>query len=131
MPLTNVVFYIEDDRSMPVRDWLDGLTANAQDRCFAKLGLLEQSGYELRRPHAEYLEGTDLYELRVKFHRVNLRMLYFFHERETVVISHGFSKEPRDPPKEIALATERMKKFRADPERHTPRAEDNEDNPDG
>jgi hypothetical protein len=31
----------------------------------------------------------------------------------------------------IALATERMKKFRADPERHTPRYEDHEDTPDG
>jgi phage-related protein len=131
MPLTTIILYLEDDRSIPVRDWLDGLSADAQDRCLARLALLEEFGYELRRPHAEYLEGTDLYELRVKYHRVNLRMLYFFHERTTVVVSHGFSKERKIPPKEIALATERMKKFRADPERHTPRDEDNEDTPDG
>ena len=86
--------------------------------------MLEEHGHELRRPHAEYLEGTDLYELRVKYHRVNLRMLYFFHEREATVVSHGFAKEGKIPPKEIALATERMVKFRADPERHTPREED-------
>ena|ERR1700733_3113242 len=119
MPLTTIILYLEDDRSIPVRDWLDGLSADAQDRCLARLALLE------------YLEGTDLYELRVKYHRVNLRMLYFFYERTTVVVSHGFSKERKVPPKEIALATERMKKFRADPERHTPRDEDHEDTPDG
>jgi phage-related protein len=89
--------------------------------------LLERFGHELRRPAAEYIEGTDLYELRVKFHKVNLRMLYFFHGQEAVVVSHGFSKEGRLPQKEIDLATERMRKFKADPERHTPRQEGNPD----
>ena len=124
MPSTTVILYLEDDGSVPVRDWLDGLAANARDRCLARLALLEQLGHELRRPHAEYLEGTDLYELRVRYHRVNLRMLYFFHGREAAVVSHGFSKEREIPPGEIALASERMAKFRAAPERHTHREED-------
>src|SRR3954447_25430459 len=119
MPATNVIPYLEDDGSIPLRDWLDGPQAAARDRCLARLILLEEHGHELRRPHAEYLEGTELYELRVKFHRVNLRMLYFFHEREAAVVSHGFSKEGKVPQKEIDLATERMNKFKADPERHT------------
>jgi phage-related protein len=120
MPQVNVIPYLEVDGSIPIRDWLDGLQVAARDRCLARLGLLEEHGHELRRPHAEYLEGTDLYELRVKYHRVNLRMLYFFHGREAVVVSHGFAKEGKIPQKEIDLATERMTKFKADPERHTP-----------
>jgi phage-related protein len=131
MPLTNVVLYLEDDQSIPVRDWLDGLPAEAQDRCLSRLALLEEFGHELRRPHAEHLKGTDLYELRVKYYRINLRMLYFFHEQENAVVISGFSKERQIPPKEIALATKRMRKFRSDPERHTPRDEDIEDTPDG
>ena len=83
----------------------------------------EEHGHELRRPHVEYLEGTDLYELRVKYHRVNLRMLYFFHGRDAVVVSHGFAKEGKIPPKEIDIATNRMINFKADPERHTPPVE--------
>jgi phage-related protein len=124
MPETNVIPYLEDDGTIPLRDWLDGLQAGARDRCLAKLDLLEEYGHELRRPHAEYLEGTDLYELRAKFHRVNLRMLYFFHGQEAAVVSHGFAKEGKIPQKQIDLATKRMNKFRADHERHTPREED-------
>ena len=120
MPATNVIPYLEDDGSIPLRDWLDGLQEKARERCLARLALLEDHGHELRRPHAEYLEGTDLYELRVKFHRVNLRMLYFFHGREAAVVSHGFAKEGEIPRHEIDLATERMNKFKADPGRHTP-----------
>jgi phage-related protein len=127
MPQTNVIPFLEDDGSIPLRDWLDELPRKARERCLARLDLLEEHGHELRRPHAEYLEGTDLYELRVKFHRVNLRMLYFFHEREAAVVSHGFAKEGKLPQKEIDLATERMNKFKTDPERHTPRDEGDAD----
>jgi phage-related protein len=128
MPQVNVIPYLELDGSIPIRDWLDGLQPVARDRCLARLGLLEEHGHELRRPHAEYLEGTDLYELRVKYHRVNLRMLYFFHGREAVVVSHGFAKEGKIPQREIDLATARMEKFLAEPDRHTPL---DEDTPDG
>ena len=127
MPPTNVIPYLEDDGSIPLRDWLDDLQIAARDRCLARLALLEEYGHELRRPHAEYLEGTDLYELRVKHRRVNLRMLYFFHGQEAVVISHGFAKEGKIPPREIDLAAQRMGKFKADPGRHTPQDEDDED----
>jgi phage-related protein len=123
MPNTPVVLYLEDDNSVPLRDWLDGLPAQVRDRCLARLDLLEQLGHELRRPHAEYIEGTDLYELRLKVFRINYRMLYFFHGQRAAVVSHGFSKEDRIPPGEINLATERMGKFKADPDRHTFREE--------
>jgi phage-related protein len=127
MPQTNLILYVEDDGSIPLRDWLIGLQLRARARCITRLELLEEFGHELRRPHAEYLEGTDLYELRIKFHRVNLRMLYFFHGQEAAVVSHGFAKEGKLPPKEIELATERMNKFKADPERHTLQYEGNAD----
>jgi hypothetical protein len=46
-------------------------------------------------------------------------MLYFFHGRSAAVVSHGFSKERRVPPREIRLAVERRAKFLKDPGRHT------------
>jgi phage-related protein len=124
MPQTIVITYLEDDGSIPIRDWLDDLQAGVRDRCLARLVLLEEYGHELRRPHAEYLEGTDLYELRLKYHRVNYRMLYFFHGQEAIVVSHGFTKEGKIPQQEINLATDRMNKFRAAPKRHTPPEEE-------
>lgn len=80
--------------------------------------MLEDQGHELRRPHAENL-GQDIYELRVKYNHVNYRILYFFQGQAAVVVSHGFSKEKRIPPKEIRLAVERKMKFESDPDSHT------------
>jgi len=119
MPPTDVILFREADGSVPLLDWLDSLPAKARARCVQRLDLLEEHGHELRRPHVEYLEGTDLYELRIKVFRVNYRILYFFHGREAAVVSHGFGKEGAIPPGEIALATERMGRFKADPERHS------------
>ncbi len=123
MPRVSLIYFVEDDRSTPFLDWLDGLPARSQLRCVAKLVLLEQYGHELRRPHAEYIEGTDLYELRVKVDRVNLRILYFFHERAFIVVSHGFAKEGKLPRREVDLAIQRLRSFRANPVWHTSRPE--------
>jgi hypothetical protein len=43
---------------------------------------------------------------------------YFFHGRETAVISHGMTKRKRVPPSEIEKAIERRQKFLQDPKRH-------------
>jgi phage-related protein len=118
MPQTEVLIYREDDGTAPLVDWLASLQDDARNRCLARLALLHQQGHDLRRPHAENL-GNDLYELRVKFFRVNYRMLYFFRGREALVVSHGFQKEAKIPPKEIELALDRRKKFLRNPDRHT------------
>jgi hypothetical protein len=46
-------------------------------------------------------------------------MLYFFHGREAVVVSHGLEKERAVPAKEIDLAVKRKAKFESRPGRHT------------
>jgi phage-related protein len=118
VPEVNVVLYEECDHSVPVLDLLDRLPAEARICCLARLELLEQFGHELDRPHAAYL-GEDLYELRIKFFRVNYRILYFFHGRTVAVLCHGLAKEKTVPKKDPRTATERMALFRADSDRHT------------
>jgi len=117
MPETRVVFYKEDDDSIPILEWLDGLTNKVQDKCRVRIERLRERGHELRRPEADYLRDG-IYELRVRYQRVNYRMLYFFHERTAVVISHGLVKERVVPMKEIDRAIERKKKYERDPEKH-------------
>jgi phage-related protein len=118
VPATEVIFYREEDRSVPLLDWLDGLPAKAQDKCLARLARLEALGHELRRPEAEYLRDG-IYELRVSLQGRHYRMLYFFHGNRAAVVSHGIVKEQKVPPKEIDRALERKKKFLANPKRHT------------
>jgi hypothetical protein len=118
MPTTNVIFYREDDDSVPILDWLDAIPAKAQVKCLARLKRLEDLGHELRRPEADLLRDG-IYELRVGLQGIHYRMLYFFHGKDVAVVSQGLTKERRVPPREIDAAISRMKKFEADPARHT------------
>jgi phage-related protein len=122
MPRVEVTFFREEDGTVPLLEWLDAMSAKPRDKCYAALERLEEHGHELRRPVADYLRD-DIYELRVRFGSVNYRMLYFFHGREAVVVSHGLVKEQRVPPREIDLAVKRRQRFKAHRELHTFRRE--------
>jgi len=118
MPQTRVVFYREDEDTVPILDWFDSLSEKAADKCRVKIERLRELGHELRRPEADYLRDG-IYELRVRLRRINYRILYFFHGNTAAVISHGVIKEKAVPPKEIDRAIERMEAFEQDPDAHT------------
>ena len=118
MPETRLVFFREDDGTVPLLDWLDGLSPRAKAKCLVKLTRLKKLGYELRRPEADYLRDG-IYELRIGLAGINYRMLYFFHGTIAAVLSHGLVKERAVPAKEIDAAVERSRRFERDPKRHT------------
>ena len=118
MPRTHVLFYQEDDGTVPVLDWLDSLPPKAQDKCVVKIERLRELGHELRRPEADFLRDG-IYELRVGLRGVNYRLLYFFHGKGAVVLAHGLTKERVVPPREIHEAIRRKRKFEQDPDKHT------------
>src|SRR3954466_5007475 len=147
MPRTEVVFYRDDDGSVPVLEWIDGLVPKARLKILVRLERLRQLGHELRRPEADLLRDN-IYELRISLNHVQYRILYAFHtskqaERETgpktikkgstrkgraeeptthrtiAVVAHGFTKEGKVPDEEIDRALVRIKKFATDPRRYT------------
>ena len=118
MPRTKVVFYQEDDGTVPLLEWFDGLPTKAQDKCRLRIERLEELGHELRRPEADYLRDG-IYELRVSLQGIHYRMLYFFHGVAAAVLSHGIVKERRVPTREIEVAIQRKRKFEQSPTRHT------------
>lgn len=118
MPRTKTVLYCEDDGSVPRLDWLDSIPDKARDKCVVRIGQLRDMGHELRRPEADFLRD-DIHELRASLQGVNYRVLYFFHGREAVILSHGLVKERIVPPKEIERAIARKKKFETAPRKHT------------
>jgi len=117
MPETKVIFYKEDDGTVPVLGWLDGLPPKAKAKCRARIERLRALGHELRRPEADYLRGG-IYELRIRRGRVNYRILYFFHKNIAAVVSHGLIKERRVAAKDINRAIERKQKFVENPKLH-------------
>ena len=118
MPRTKVVFYQEEDGTVPLLEWFDGLIPKTIVKCRLRIDRLRELGHELRRPEADYLRD-EIYELRVSFQGINYRMLYFFHGDTTAVVSHGIVKERVVPPKEIERAIERKRKFVQNPQHHT------------
>jgi hypothetical protein len=122
LPRTKVIFYREDDATVPLLEWFDRLPTRAQDKCRLKIERLEELGHELRRPEADYLRDS-VYELRVSLQGVHYRMLYFFHGTTAAVLSHGTTKERRVPPREIDLTIRRKRLFEHDPTRHTHEAD--------
>jgi phage-related protein len=120
MPRTEVVLFKEDDKSVPLVDWLRSVPKKPRAKCVAALTRLEELGHELRRPEADYLRD-DIYELRVRFQSVNYRMLYFFHGRTAAIVSHGCTKEREVPKREIDDAVKRKTLFEENPTKHSER----------
>lgn len=118
MPRTEVVFYREEDGTVPLLEWLDSLQQKPRLKCLARLARLEELGHELRRPETDYLRDG-IYELRASYQSVQYRMLYFFKGRAFVVLSHGLVKEGEVPSVEIDRALRRREKFEKNPKVHT------------
>jgi phage-related protein len=118
MARTRVVFYKEDDGTVPMLNWLSTLPTKALDKCRVKIGRLRELGHELRRPEADYLRDG-IYELRVRLRSVNYRMLYFFHGNIAAVVSHGLVKEQKIAAKDIDRAVAARRRFAENPTGHT------------
>ena len=121
MPRTTVVFYMRRDGSVPVLEWMDELqkrSPRARAKCRARITQLAEFGHELRRPKAAFVRGG-IYELRCRVGRAQFRILYFFHGRGVVVLSHGLTKERVLPDADIDRARRRRRAFEADPAAHT------------
>ena len=118
MPKTKVIFYKDDDGSVPVLDWLEQLPSKAVAKCLVRIERLGELGHELRRPEADLLRDK-IYELRIGLQGVNYRILYFYHRDVAAVLAHGIIKESAVPPKEIERAMERKRRFETNPKKHT------------
>lgn len=122
MPKTHVVFYQEEDGEVPVLQWLMQLVKENRKgyaNCVARIKQLADSGYELRRPAADYLRDG-IYELRAKHIHVQYRILYFFHGQNVAILAHAITKEEAAvPPIDIERAIARKLLFEENSEAHT------------
>lgn len=121
MPRTDILFFKDHEGREPVREWLQGMrftNPHAFAHCNARLRLLAELGFEIRRPYADYVRDG-LYELRIRAGRVQLRILYLFHGRNVVVLAHALGKEQHLPEADLRRALTRKRAHEADPETHT------------
>ena len=117
MPRVDVLYFQEDAQTVPLIQWLAQLSARARQKCLVRLQRLEDGGHDLRRPESDYLRDG-IHELRASYQGIHYRMLYFFHGRQAVVVSHGLVKERAVPDREIDLALKRRTLFESDPHKY-------------
>jgi phage-related protein len=121
LPPVRIVFFRDARGGLPVLEWLRTLRfrdPGLYARASFLIRELAAQGYEMRRPYADYL-GQGLYELRFRSGHVQIRILYFFHGREAVVLSSVLRKEERIPPIELGRAAQRKREFELDPAEHS------------
>jgi len=92
-----------------VHAFIEGLDVPLDARVNKMLDLLENRGYELRMPFSKPV-GNGIFELRV-VGAVQIRLLYFFHEGEAVVIHTFFKKTEQLSRRDIDYALRARKAF--------------------
>jgi phage-related protein len=126
MPRTELITYKEKSGVVPLVRWLESLPDKVRDKWEARFELLEQFGFDLRRPHCDILRNG-IYELRLKAGTINYRVLYAFVGKNIVLLSHGLSKEGKVPDIEINRAIINRKNYLINPSIHTFKSEDKDE----
>lgn len=91
-PSWKIDFYQEEDGSFPVQNWLSGLPNGVRGKVIARVDLLKKGGPTLDYPYTSQIEGK-LREARLRVGKTRYRVLYFFDERRTAILLHGFTKD--------------------------------------
>jgi hypothetical protein len=87
--------------------------------CVARIQQLASTGYELRRPAADYLRDG-IYELRAKHIHVQYRILYFFDGQNIAILAHAITKDTDQVLiADIDRAIRRKRLFEKNPSIHT------------
>lgn len=104
--------YYTEKGKIPVFEFIREQTPKAQAKILREIDLLEEFGLFLGEPHIKKMQGTDLWELRVKQSTNNYRILYFCFTGGRFVLLHGFRKTTaKTPSKDLKLALNRVKAY--------------------
>jgi phage-related protein len=87
-----VDFYEDEEGNAPVEEYLEGLTVQQRVKVLALIKQLEQHGPTLPFPYSSQVEGK-LRELRTKFGKTRLRVLYFGDANQEFQLLHGLIKD--------------------------------------
>jgi phage-related protein len=106
----HLLYYIKQNGTKPVEEYIKKLTINERAKIFAFIEHLQEKGPDLHRPYADLLEDG-IHELRVILTGEQVRILYFFCYKDIIILTNAFEKHTDEVPKsEIKTA----KKYRDD-----------------
>ena len=103
-----VNFYEDADGNAPVERFLDGLPKKQRAKLLGLIGKLKEHGPTLPFPYSSQVAGK-VRELRTRFGKTRLRILYFGDANQEFKLLHGVVKDTEKLEKsDIAEAQDRM-----------------------
>lgn len=106
-----IEFFKSKNGRIPVKEFLDSLSSRQAANVLEAMEFLKTFGIRLKEPYVKFI-GDKIYELRVKDKDGIYRVLYFAASGRRFVMLHGFVKKTqKTPPKDLALARNRMKEY--------------------
>ena len=108
--MINVDFYYKSTGECPIQEYLDSLPLKLRAKTMRTIMLLEEFGTELRMPYSENI-GDGIFELRSIVGNNITRVIYFFMEGNTAILTNGFTKKTQKTP---VSEIEKAKKYRSD-----------------
>ena len=108
-----LTFYETPRGDRPVADYIDRLPAKDADKVVRQLELLSEFGTRLGPPHVKAMQGSSLWELRVRG-RNHHRVFYVAVSNDEMILLHAFGKKSQKTPrKEISTAEARLQEYRS------------------
>ena len=108
--MLNVDFYHKSNGECPVQEYLESLSLKLRTKTLRSIMLLEEFGTDLRMPYSAPI-SDGIFELRSVVGNDITRVLYFFIEGNTAILTNGFTKKTQKTPvREI----EKANLYRAD-----------------
>lgn len=105
-----IEFYKKENGEEPLKKFLDSLPKKLREKTLLSISYLHDYGYQLNGLYSKKITD-ELWELRTKQSSDITRIMYFFFDRDKVILTHGFVKKTNKTPiKEI----ERAEKYRKD-----------------
>jgi phage-related protein len=106
-----IEFYERGDGRCPVEDFLNELDKAPRAKVLALIELLAEQGPALPFPYSSQVQGK-IRELRTRYGRERLRVLYFGASTREWVLLHAFIKQsPKTPERDIRIAEARMTEY--------------------
>ncbi|OGU17714.1 MAG: hypothetical protein A2X61_04420 [Ignavibacteria bacterium GWB2_35_12] len=107
-----VEFYKTENGESPVQKFFDSLSSKQMQKTSWVLMLIKEIPH-VPINYLKKLVGTDeLWELRINAGNTKIRVLCFFHNGKTIVLTSGFIKKSQKTPKnEIDMAENRKKDY--------------------
>jgi phage-related protein len=112
--MRTVEFFRHPNGNSPVEEFLDSLTGKQAQKVLWVLRLVEELDIIPRQYFQKLVESEGIWEVRIQFANDIFRLLGFFRDGASLILTNGFAKKTqKTPPQEIALAVRRKEEYLA------------------